>query len=62
MWLDENLLITREATVDGTRMVQGVWLDWPALRTAWLREITDLFPDAKIEPATNPVPGQPAVY
>jgi|GEM_PF-115146 len=62
VWLDENLLLTREATVDGTRMVQGVWLDWPALRTAWLREITDLFPDAKIEPAANPVPGQPAVY
>jgi hypothetical protein len=44
----------REAFVDGDpRMVQGVWLDWPALHEAWLKEITDLFPDAKLEPAAN---------
>lgn len=53
VWLDKNLMLTREAFVDGVRMVQGVWLDWPALRDAWLREITDLFPDAKLEPAAN---------
>lgn len=53
VWLDKNLMLTREAFVDGVRMVQGVWLGWPALRDAWLREITDLFPDAKLEPAAN---------
>lgn len=57
VWLGGNLLLTREAFVDGVRMVQGVWLDWPALRDAWLREITDLFPDAKLEPAANATAG-----
>jgi len=53
VWLGSNLMLTREAFVDGVRMVQGVWLDWPALRESLLREITDLFPDAKLEPAAN---------
>jgi signal transduction histidine kinase len=53
VWLGRHLVLTREAVVDGTRMVQGVWLDWPALREAWLKEITDLFPDAHLEPAAN---------
>mgnify|MGYP002129388209 FL=1 len=50
-------MLTREALVDGVRMVQGVWLDWPALRESLLREITDLFPDAKLEPAANATAG-----
>ena len=50
-------MLTREAFVDGVRMVQGVWLDWPALRESLLREITDLFPDAKLEPAANATAG-----
>jgi len=53
VWLDDNLVLTREAMIDGVRMVQGVWLDWPALHAAWLIEITDLFPDAKLVPAPN---------
>jgi len=57
VWLGSNLMLTREAYVDGVRMVQGVWLDWPALRASLLREITDLFPDAKLEPAANATAG-----
>jgi len=57
VWLGQHLVLTREAVVDGVRMVQGVWLDWPALREAWLREITDLFPDARLEPAANATVG-----
>ncbi|MFO1484026.1 MAG: HAMP domain-containing sensor histidine kinase [Verrucomicrobiaceae bacterium] len=57
VWLGGNLVLTREAFVDGVRMVQGVWLDWPALQAAWLREITDLFPDARLEPAANATAG-----
>lgn len=53
VWLGDSLVLTREAWVDGVRMVQGVWLDWPALRAAWLKEITDLFPDAALQPAAN---------
>ena len=53
VWIGSHLMLTREAFADGVRMVQGVWLDWPALRESLLREITDLFPDAKLEPAAN---------
>lgn len=61
VWLGGNLVLTREVFVDGVRMVQGVWLDWPALHAAWLREITDLFPDAKLEPAANANAGAPPI-
>lgn len=57
VWIGSHLMLTREAFVDGVRMVQGVWLDWPALRESLLREITDLFPDAKLEPAANATAG-----
>ncbi|MGV3662050.1 MAG: sensor histidine kinase [Prosthecobacter sp.] len=53
VWLGDSLVLTREAFVDGMRTVQGVWLDWPALQAAWLREITDLFPDAGLLPGAN---------
>lgn len=53
VWIGDNLMLTREALVDGVRMVQGVWLDWPSVRTALLKEITDLFPHARLEPAPN---------
>ena len=53
MWIDDALILTREAWVDGARIVQGVWLDWPALRQAWLGELGDLFPNATLEPAAN---------
>lgn len=59
VWIgkNENLMLTREAFVDGVRTVQGVWLDWPALHAAWLREVADLFPDAQLVPAVNAIPG-----
>jgi signal transduction histidine kinase len=53
VWIDDALILTREAWVDGARIVQGVWLDWPALRQAWLGELGDLFPNATLEPAAN---------
>ena len=57
VWLDGNLILTREAWVDGVRLIQGVWLDWPAMRSAWLKEITDLFSGARLDPAANVSPG-----
>ncbi|MBB5034857.1 sensor histidine kinase [Prosthecobacter vanneervenii] len=57
VWIGDHLMLTREALVDGVRMVQGVWLDWPSVRASLLREITDLFPDARLEPAPNAITG-----
>jgi signal transduction histidine kinase len=52
-WLDNALLLTREAKLDNATVVQGVWLDWPKLREQWRNDVSDLFPNAKLEPAPN---------
>jgi len=52
-WLDDALLLTREAKLDNATVVQGVWLDWPKLRDQWRNDVSDLFPNAKLEPAPN---------
>ncbi len=58
-WIDDTLLLTREATLDGVRVLQGVWLDWPKLSEQWLAQVRDLFPHAKLELAPNLMPGEP---
>ncbi|MEZ5940092.1 MAG: HAMP domain-containing sensor histidine kinase [Planctomycetaceae bacterium] len=50
LWLGGRLLIARRAQIGGLDVVQGVWLDWDALRRDLLEEIDDLFPDARLEP------------
>ncbi|MCA9032294.1 MAG: HAMP domain-containing histidine kinase [Planctomycetaceae bacterium] len=50
LWLDGRLIIARRARVGGLDVVQGVWLDWDALRRDLLEEIDDLFPEARLEP------------
>lgn len=58
-WIEDTLLLTREATLDGARVLQGVWLDWPKLREQWLAQVRDLFPQATLVPAANALPAQP---
>ncbi|QIF03212.1 HAMP domain-containing sensor histidine kinase [Roseimicrobium sp. ORNL1] len=60
-WIEDTLLLTREATLDGSRVLQGVWLDWPKLRDQWLAQVRDLFPNATLVPATNALPDQPVL-
>lgn len=54
-----QLLLLRSVRIEGARgaeeMVQGVWLDWPALRTALLHSVQDLVPNAELIPDANPV-------
>ena len=50
LWLDQELLLTRQATLDGTARVQGVWVDWPQLQTRLLETIRDLLPGATLQP------------
>lgn len=57
-WIENTLLLTREATLDGMRVLQGAWLDWPKLRAQWLAQVSDLFPGAALEPAPNALPNQ----
>lgn len=53
IWHGEELLLARRVRVDGAAYAQGVWLDWPALRTYLLGEIQDLFPEAALTPRTD---------
>jgi signal transduction histidine kinase len=54
LWLAEDLVLVRRVQVDGAEYVQGCLLDWPALRASLLGEVADLFPAARLEPATSP--------
>lgn len=52
-WLEDQLLLLRTVKLDGQPRVQGLWLDWPGLRTKLLETIKDLFPHAELS-ATDP--------
>ncbi len=52
-WIENALLLTREAKLDGATVVQGVWLDWLKLREQWRNEVKDLFPNAQLATAPN---------
>ncbi|MBU6413926.1 MAG: hypothetical protein KGS45_10655 [Planctomycetes bacterium] len=44
-----NLFLTRQVPLDSGRVVQGMWLDWPMLRTSLLALSQDLLPGATLE-------------
>jgi signal transduction histidine kinase len=44
------VLLARRAELDGRFVVQGCWLNWPALRQSLLAGIKDLFPGADLQP------------
>lgn len=52
LWVGDQLILARRVTQRGQVLVQGVWLDWPALK-AWLTKSTaDLLPEMSLVPAT----------
>jgi signal transduction histidine kinase len=50
LWIDDELLLARRVPVEAGDVVQGLRLDWPAIRTALLDEIRDLLPGADLLP------------
>lgn len=50
VWLGDDLLLVREVTDTGGYRVQGVWLDSEAIRVSLLKDISDLLPEAALEP------------
>lgn len=50
LWLGDELLLVRGATTEGKETLQGVWLDWPGLRSRLLETIQDLLPAAQLLP------------
>lgn len=50
LWIGDQLILARRVTRGGELLIQGVWLDWPALK-AWLTSsTTDLLPEMSLLP------------
>jgi signal transduction histidine kinase len=48
VWADQELLLVRQASLEGLSRLQGVWLDWPLLQTRLLETVRDLLPEARL--------------
>jgi signal transduction histidine kinase len=60
LWLGETLLLARRVRIDGGEVIQGCWLDWAYLQK-WLGGmVTDLLPQAGLEPVKPGQSSQPA--
>jgi signal transduction histidine kinase len=53
MWIADKLLLVSRASVAGSELIEGTWLDWPASRELLLDEIEDLLPDADLVPVLS---------
>ncbi len=49
-----QLVLVRSAVVNGKPVIQGVWLDWDALRNDLLEAVDDVMPDSSLVPVTGP--------
>lgn len=49
-WIRDMLVLGRLVSIDDTRYVQGVWLNWDALRQELLAEVSDILPSARLSP------------
>jgi len=49
-----QLVLVRSAVINGQPVVQGVWLDWDALRTDLLESVHDVMPDSSLVAVTGP--------
>ncbi|MBI1367178.1 MAG: sensor histidine kinase [Planctomycetes bacterium] len=52
-WLNGELVLLRQVRVDGRELVQGCWLDWPAIRTWLVSEMKDVLPGVTLEAVTD---------
>ena len=56
VWLSTDpprLVLARRVRFDGETIVQGVLVDWPALRAALISQIAEIAPGATLEPANE---------
>jgi signal transduction histidine kinase len=56
LWVGDALLLARRVSVDQADYVQGVWLNWPAIRLTLLESARDLVPAARLEPSESEAP------
>lgn len=53
VWNDDELFLVREATLDGEKVTQGIWLNSSQIREMLLDEIKDLLPSASLVPVRD---------
>ncbi len=49
-WLDGDLVLLRRVRRGDARLLQGTWLDWPALRSSLLAQVAAVAPASGLEP------------
>lgn len=57
---EPELLLIRVVRVNGSETLQGIWMDWPALRDALLATGRDLLPEAALQPVLTESGARPA--
>jgi signal transduction histidine kinase len=53
-WLGAELILARQTASTASERTQGLWLDWPKLKTTLLQAIHDLLPTARLEAMSTP--------
>lgn len=53
-WLGDDLVLVRRVRRGDERLLQGTWLDWPALRGVLLDQVAAVVPGARLEPIVRP--------
>ncbi|HWE38378.1 MAG TPA: HAMP domain-containing sensor histidine kinase [Isosphaeraceae bacterium] len=53
-WIDDALILGRRVRVGQATLLQGCWLDWDAIRSELLGDVSDLLPNADLEPVRTP--------
>jgi signal transduction histidine kinase len=54
VWVRGELYLVRRVRRGGVEQMQGIWLDWPALRGWLLGQVRDLLPAADLLPGDDP--------
>src|SRR3954469_7581988 len=54
VWVRGDLYLVRRIRRSGAERMQGIWLDWPALRGWLLGQVRDLLPEADLLPGDDP--------
>jgi signal transduction histidine kinase len=59
IWFGEALVLARRVSVEGREYVQGCWLDWPRIKSWLLASVSDLLPNANLEPVRDAAANDP---
>ena len=56
LWLGDRLVLARRVQIGEETIIQGCWLDWPAIRQQLKAEVADLLPEVEFVPLTAAEP------